>query len=112
MTLRIIVVDDDLTTLTILRKLLGAEGFDVHATQEPREALELLERNAFDVLLTDLVMADMDGLALVKAARGLQPGLRCLVMSGHAADSTVPSNVRWITKPLDVDHLLDQLESA
>jgi hypothetical protein len=49
----------------------------------------------------------MDGLQLIDAARAVQPGIRCCVMSGHPRGSDVQDDVRWINKPLDLDDVLD-----
>lgn len=107
MALRILVVDDDVTTLDVLGSLLGAEGFEVQKSQSPSHALGLIEQGPFDILLTDLVMAEMGGLELIEAARGLLPELRCCVMSGHPRSADVQPYVRWISKPLDFDDVLD-----
>lgn len=111
MPLRIVVVDDDQNTLSVLRRLLHAEGFEVEVRDHPAAALALIETTPFDILLTDLVMADMSGLELVAAARGLRPGLRCCVMSGHATHA-LAEDLRWLKKPLDFDELLDALETS
>jgi DNA-binding NtrC family response regulator len=110
--LRILVVDDDVTTLEVLGSLLGAEGFKVQKTQKPSDAIGLLQQAQFDILLTDLVMAEMGGLQLIEAARGLQPDLRCCVMSGHPRSPDARDDVRWISKPLDFDDVLDVLAAA
>ncbi len=106
---RILVVDDDVSTLKVLQSILGAEGFAVEVSKTPGHALALVGEAPFDILLTDLVMADMDGLELVEAARRVQPELRCCVMSGHSRGGDIPAHVRWIDKPLDVDLVLDVL---
>lgn len=106
MALRILVVDDDVTTLRVLHAVLGAEGFEVHTSEKPSHALKLLEQARFDVLVTDFVMAEMGGQQLIDAARGLQADLRCCVMSGHPRARDTPEDVRWISKPLDIDVLL------
>lgn len=105
-----LVVDDDPNTLSVLQKLLGAEGFDVEISRGPSEALALIERTPFDILLTDLVMGGMTGLRLIEAARVAQPQLRCCVMSGHERTSDASQDILWFAKPLDLDQLLDDLE--
>lgn len=111
MTHRIIVVDDDPNTLAVLAKLLGGEGFGVQVSSGPSDALGLIERETFDILLTDLVMAEMSGLRLIEVARERQPHLRCCIMSGHERSQEVPHDVRWVTKPIDFDELLDVIEA-
>ncbi len=109
MAVRILVVDDDASTLKVLQSILGAEGFAVEVSKTPSHALALVEQGPFDVLLTDLVMAEMGGLELIEAARLVQPELRCYLMSGHSRRADIPAHVRWIDKPLDVDVVLDAI---
>lgn len=107
---RILVVDDDPTTLIVLSRLLTGEGFVTEAAACAAAALEHLRASSFDILLTDLVMPEMDGLELTIAAREIRPLLRCVIMSGHARGEDMPSNdADWILKPIDIDTLLGVL---
>ncbi len=105
--LRIVVVDDDHNSCEGLAELLGDEGYAVVAYKTAARALAALELASYDVLLTDLVMPEMSGFELVRAARSAYPELRCIVMSGRA-QSEEP-NIEWISKPIDFDLLLAAL---
>lgn len=114
MGLRILVVDDDPSTLWVLEKLFALEGHSVETAANGYEALERLEaseRQPFDVLVTDLVMPDMPGTKLIEAARTIVPAIRPIVVSGHKRDLCVGEDVCWVEKPLDVDVLLETIRT-
>jgi CheY-like chemotaxis protein/anti-sigma regulatory factor (Ser/Thr protein kinase) len=68
--LRLLVVDDEHDALTLLSEALGDQGAEVHAASSAREALDALPRVRPHVLVSDISMPDMDGLALMRAVRG------------------------------------------
>jgi len=106
MTLRILVVDDDDTTLKVVSRFLAHEGHLVQASSDAAAALELLRAEPFDVLLTDLVMPVMSGLELAVAARQLRPELRVVVMSGQTRTADAAEHIVWLDKPIDIEQLL------
>ena len=109
MSTRILVVDDDENTRKVLRRFLVSDGHIADACAGGTEALERLHANHYDVLLTDLVMPGMGGVALVDAARAIHPALRCLIMTGHAPIEGMTNDVAWVAKPIDIDQLLTTL---
>lgn len=114
MGLRILVVDDDPSTLWVLEKLFALEGHTVEVAGSGREAIERLqggETQPFDVLVTDLVMPDMLGTQLIEAARTMVPEIRPVIVSGHRRDLRVGADVSWVEKPLDVDALLESIQT-
>ena len=109
MSTRILVVDDDESTRKVLRRFLVSDGHVAAACGGGTGALERLHATHYDVLLTDLVMPGMSGVALVDAAKALHPTLRCLIMTGHAPIEGMANDVSWIAKPIDIDQLLTTL---
>ena len=85
---RILVVDDEDTVLHLATTVLGA-SFEVVTTLSPREALRILQDTSCHILLTDLRMAEMDGLALAKAAREICPGIHTIVMADRNGKDSV-----------------------
>lgn len=79
----ILFVDDDNQVRPAVTALLRAEGFRVFEAASNREALDILERERVDVLFTDVVMPDEDGIALAKRARQLRPSIRVLFATGY-----------------------------
>jgi CheY-like chemotaxis protein len=66
---RILVVDDDPAFCTIMREILGAEGFEVHVAYDAQDAISKLEEFLPDIILSDIMMPDIDGLWLIRSIR-------------------------------------------
>lgn len=112
MSSRILLVDDDANTREVLAMLLSAQGHDVASCEGPTEALAELRAQPFNLLLTDYVMPVMNGLELTRAARALQPTIRCFVITGKLRPATLDlGRVTWFDKPLDFDALVHALRS-
>ncbi len=71
---RILVVDDEHTLRESCAGVLRHEGYDVTVCSRGQDGLELLKRRAFDVVLVDLYMSQVDGLALLRAAAAVRTG--------------------------------------
>jgi CheY-like chemotaxis protein len=71
--LRILVVDDEQDAMSLLTEALREQGAEVHGAASAREALELLSRVRPDVMVSDISMPEMDGLALMRSIRMLGP---------------------------------------
>lgn len=107
---RILLVEDDANTRRAMHTLLQFEGHTVDACENGKQALDRLNLHAYDSMVTDMVMPELDGLALVRAARILQPGLDCYIVSGTPRPTQGDPDVRaWLSKPVDIDALLGVL---
>ncbi len=80
----VLVVDDEPELLDVHVTMLQAAGFMVYAANSGEEALQALSQYAIDVLVSDIVMPGMDGLALAKEAIRLKPTLKIQMVSGFA----------------------------
>lgn len=80
--LSILVADDEPGLREFLHGWLEHEGHRVACVRSGREATALLQRESFDVLIADILMAEGDGLELIARSRALQPGVRIVAMSG------------------------------
>lgn len=107
----ILLVDDDPATVFVLNRLLVSRGHEVDICADGAQAVARLRSKAYAVLLTDLVMPGMSGLDLVREARGLRGGLRCLIVTGHPRPREGDEGVTWLRKPLDIDALLSALDA-
>jgi CheY-like chemotaxis protein len=113
---KILVVDDDPFVLQSCRKILEAEGFKVTAVASAREAIETLELNYADLMITDIKMPEQDGFYLLGKIRekwplASWPELPVLVMTGYPTPETLRqlkrSGVRkFIPKPFTPDELI------
>jgi two-component system response regulator FlrC len=87
---RILVVDDEEGVRSFLAEALEDDGHAVSRAEDGRAAAERLSRDRFDLLITDLRMPRMDGLALVRLARAARPEMRVIVLTAHGTvDSAV-----------------------
>jgi DNA-binding response OmpR family regulator len=105
---RILLVDDEASIRLTLGALLQRAGYDVKSGESGAEAVEWLEQQAFDLLLVDLKMPEMDGMQVVAAARQRQPDLAIIVLTGHGSlDTAVEGLHQGI-----FDYLLKTIEPA
>ena len=114
---RILAVDDQLYFRVFLEDLLRKEGFDVVATAGGEEALTALDRERFDVILTDLVMPGMDGSELVQRVKARAPDQEILVVTSvgdvkTAVDAMKLGATDYLLKPIDRAALLRAIDSV
>jgi len=79
---RILIVDDDAAISELLRMHFQEAGFDVATACHGRAALQHLETDAFDLVVTDIFMPEQDGLEFIQAARARHPGVEIIAISG------------------------------
>jgi two-component system chemotaxis response regulator CheY len=110
-----LVVDDVMTVRESLSIALESAGFIVTGAANGREALEALEKDDFDVLVTDMWMPEMDGLRLLKEIRGRKPSMRIFGVTGGGPRLTIEAMTSlaevWgaekvFLKPFDDDELI------
>ncbi len=87
-TAHLIIVDDEVAHMRALCDTLGFEGYRVTGFDSPTEALRVLSEGECDLLLTDLMMPEMDGIELFRAARAIDPELAGVIMTGHGTIDT------------------------
>jgi PAS domain S-box-containing protein len=101
----ILVVEDEDSVRVIAKAILVRHGYEVFDAATPRAACDIFEKHGdrIDLLLTDVVMPDMNGPALAQRLVGLRPDLRVLFMSGYADRASMPGpanpNARLLAKP-------------
>jgi response regulator RpfG family c-di-GMP phosphodiesterase len=114
---RILVVEDEQALRRLLRRYLGELGYSVTTAPDAPEALELLDRERFDLVVTDLRLPTASGLDLLATVRARLPGTRTVLMSGKA---DVPSLVAAVErgvdavllKPFELEELRLQVEQS
>ena len=116
--IRILLAEDDTVMREYLTRALERSGYSVAAVDRGTAALPLLEEERFDLLLTDIVMPEMDGIELARIAGEKAPDMRVMFITGFAAVTlkagrTMP-NARVLSKPfhlrdlvLEVDRLFE-----
>jgi two-component system, sensor histidine kinase and response regulator len=108
---RLLVVDDEAAQVEALCSTLKHEGYSVKGFTSAAAALATLQAGAFDIVLTDLTMPGMDGIAFLNAARAIDPGLAGIVMTGHGTIATAVEAMKagaldYILKPFDLRVIL------
>lgn len=113
----ILVVDDDISHCTILQALLRGWGYNVALANSGRQALEQVREQVFDLVLCDVRMAEMDGIATLKEIKTLNPAIPVLIMTAYSSVETAVEALKtgaldYLIKPLDFDNLQATLEKG
>ncbi len=107
---RILIVDDDWFVRQVYADGLAREGFDVVCAADGAEALDLLGRESFDVIVTDILMPEMDGLELLDRVKRGWPGIEVVVLTGVESVDTAVRAMRagawhYLVKPVSAEAL-------
>ena len=107
----VLVVDDDPQILRLVERMLGSHGVRVITAARAVEALHICEREPIDLLISDVVMPEMDGPKLAERFLKLRPGGSVLLISGYHRDPVLPKSgrVRFLRKPFFPSDLLRNL---
>ena len=113
----VLIVDDEKNYPLILSAVLNEEGFDTLTANSAREALGLLDDSDVDLVLTDMKMPEMDGIALLERVKQLNPDLPVIMMTAHgtvekAVEAMQKGAHNYILKPFDNDQLLVYVRKA
>jgi DNA-binding NtrC family response regulator len=113
----ILLVDDEPIEASVLGEILRDKGFDVTIRTDPLKALELAQRESFELVISDLKMPSMDGVELLQKLRVIDPELTVIIMTAHATVSTAVTAMKegafdYITKPFSKDELLISVNRA
>jgi putative nucleotidyltransferase with HDIG domain len=108
---RILVVDDETHVRSMIGAALERQGYDVQLSSSGRDALEMMEENTFDLVLTDIVMQDGNGIFLLDRIRGKQPNVPVVMVTAiHdisvAIDSMRRGAYDYLLKPFEREHLV------
>ena len=108
----ILVVDDNPPMAKTLSDILTIKGYEVHTAFSGAEALEILANHEIHILLTDVIMPDMDGVMLYRQTRKSHPRLVTFLMTAYAADDIIQQGIAEgiktvLTKPVDINLFLN-----
>jgi signal transduction histidine kinase len=114
---RLLIVDDEVAHTRALCDTLGIEGYATTGFESASAALQAMQGASFDLLLTDLMMPEMDGVALLREAQQLDPDMVGIVMTGHGTIDTAVKAMQagacdYIVKPFRMNHLLPVITRA
>jgi two-component system sensor histidine kinase/response regulator len=114
---RLLIVDDESAQMRALCETLGLEGYATRGFISAQQALTELRPGEFDLLLTDLMMPEMDGITLINAARRIDSTLGAVVMTGHGTIDTAVQAMQigaldYILKPFKLNAILPVISRA
>ena len=114
---RILVIDDDPVILEVITKILKTHSYEVIAAPNGASGIKQLESNSFDLVLTDLMMPDVDGLDVLNHVVTTSPKTKCIILTGYgtiksSVDSIKKGAFDYITKPITSGELLVVIEKA
>ncbi len=79
---RILIIDDEPYILLMLKKMLEKAGYEVDLASNGREGMDLFHKHSADLVITDIIMPDKEGLELILEMKKNHPGLKIIAMSG------------------------------
>jgi DNA-binding NtrC family response regulator len=108
--LEILFVDDDRQILDLVKSYLSRQGFNVTALNEGLKALEIIKKKSFDIVFSDLMMPEIDGLALLKAIKQISPGTEVIIVTGFASIESAIEALKlggydYLQKPINFERL-------
>ena len=114
---RILLVDDEVVFTKNMSKLLTSRGYLVTPVNSGDSAIRELEENDFDVVVLDLKMPGMDGIATLEEIRKLGLLTETLILTGHGSIDTALDAIKlgaydYLTKPCEIGELVEKIEGA
>jgi len=114
---KLLIVDDEAPQMRALCDTLEPHGYSARGFTSAHEALAVLKEEHFDLLLTDLMMPEIDGISLLRACQEIDKDLACIVMTGHGTIATAVSALKagaldYILKPFRMNNILPALTRA
>src|SRR5499427_2783956 len=112
---RILLAEDDESMRGFLERALAKAGYEVIAFANGKDAHERLQEEPFSLLLTDIVMPQMDGIELARRASELDPKIKIMFITGFAAvalnpDTAAPKTAKVLSKPVHLRELVNEVQ--
>jgi len=114
---RILVVDDDMSLLDTIKSGLSLRGYQCKAAMSATIALELLNKDLFDMMIIDIVLPDMSGFELTTKAKKIKPDMAIIIMTGYIDEFSYEDAIEsgasdFIKKPFSGKELIARIEHA
>ena len=114
---KILVIDDEKATLSMFRLFLDAYGYSVYTAENGKEGLEIFRKEKPAIVLTDIKMPGIDGLAILRQIKEIAPQTAVIVITGHgdtalAEQAAALDAADFISKPIKKEALDAALEKA
>lgn len=113
----ILVVDDEKDTCLLLRQVLEKEGYIIDSANSGVEALNILTKKKINLVITDLNMPEMDGLALIREARKLKTNTKFIMMTAYGEIETYLDAINmgvfdYLNKPMEISDIRNAVKKA
>jgi DNA-binding NtrC family response regulator len=114
---KILLVDDEADFLEALSERMRTRGMDVTTSASAKEALDAVEQGAFDAVVLDLMMPDVDGLEALRILKEKDPKLQVILLTGHATvekgiEAMKRGALDLLEKPTDIETLTQKIKEA
>ncbi|MBL7016626.1 MAG: sigma-54-dependent Fis family transcriptional regulator [Kiritimatiellales bacterium] len=114
---RILIVDDEPTILNLLNKILTGQGYDTTPASNGEKALQLLESEAFDLMISDINMTPVNGMELLRKSSKSYPDMGVIMLTAYGTVGTAVEAMKegafdYITKPFKLDELVLTVQRA
>ena len=116
-TIRMLLVDDEEAYVHVLANRLRRRQIDVSKAFSGTEAIQILRRQDFDVVVLDLKMEDMDGIEVLKVMKKMVPQIQVIMLTGHGSEKAAKEGLDlgafdYLTKPCELEELLSKIKAA
>ncbi|MBC2703224.1 response regulator [Desulfobacula sp.] len=115
--IKVLLVDDEKGYVNVLANRLSKRA--IHATKafSGTEAIQILRKNEFDVVVLDLKMEDMDGIEVLKIIKKMAPDLPVIFLTGHGSQEAAMEGISlgafdYLTKPCELAELIEKIKQA
>ncbi|MFA6009309.1 MAG: response regulator [Desulfobacteraceae bacterium] len=114
---KLLILDDEVELMTALTDILNSQGYEATGFSNGRDAIQALKKECFDIVLTDLMMPEMDGISFLHAAKEIDSNLVGIIMTGQGTVHTAVESMKmgafdYILKPFKLPNLLPVLYRA
>jgi DNA-binding NtrC family response regulator len=114
---KILVIDDSPEILTLFTEYLRAEGYEVDTSADGSTGIEMIEKKAYDLILTDMKMPSIDGMKVLEFSLNHSPDSICIILTGYGTVKNAVEAIKagafdYLTKPVKMDEILVTLKRA
>jgi two-component system OmpR family response regulator len=114
---RVLIVDDEEAFANNIAKLISKRGYDIKAVYNGQSAINALDECDFDVIILDLKMPGLDGLATLKIIKGKKPSVEVIILTGHGSMDSGIDGIQlgafdFLMKPVRFDDLYEKVRQA
>ena len=115
--INILLVDDEKGYVNVLTNRLSKRSINATKAFSGTQAIQILRKNDFDVVVLDLKMEDMDGIEVLKIIKKMAPDLPVIFLTGHGSQEAASEGISfgafdYLTKPCDLSELIEKIKEA